>query len=114
MSLNHRMGDRHENDLVAALGGYKTRGSGAQWRDQMDGRLNRLVHRFAFAWDGKSTLARSISVTRAMWAKAREQASGERPMLALRFYDTEKLDVGLDLVVLSLDDFTELLERANA
>ncbi len=60
-----------------------------------------------------STRAKSIGVTRAMWEKAKEQAGGERPLLPLRFYDTDKLDVGLDLVVLSLDDFAEMLERVN-
>lgn len=111
--LNKRMGDGHERHIADLLGGYVSRGSGNQWRDQMDGRLNRLTRKFAFAWDGKSTLAKSISVTREMWEKARDQAGGERPMLGLRFYDNERLDVGEDLVVLKLDDFAELLEEAN-
>lgn len=113
MSLNHKMGEAHENFLVRLLGGRKSRGSGNQWRDQMDGRHDRMSQRFAFAWDGKSTLAKSQSISREMWAKAREQAGGERPLLAVRFYDTEKLDVGEDLVVLSIHDFVEMLEAAN-
>jgi hypothetical protein len=44
-----------------------------------------------------------------MWRKAVEQAGGERPMLALRFYDTDRLAVGEDLVVVRLHDFVELL-----
>lgn len=113
MSLNSKMGDRHEDDLQKLLGGRRTRGSGSQWRDQMDGRHNRWRERFAFAWDGKSTLAKSMSIPRKMWEKAREQAGGERPMLALRYYDTESLDIGEDLVALSLNDFVEVLEAAN-
>jgi hypothetical protein len=69
--------------------------------------------RFAFAWDGKSTLGKSVGVSRVMWEKAKEQAGGERPALPLRFYDNERLDVGEDLIVLGLDDFAELLAAAN-
>jgi hypothetical protein len=113
MSLAKKMGDAHENFLTEILGGRKTRASGSVWKDQMDGRHNRMDVPFAFAWDGKSTLAASVSVSRKMWEKAREQAAGERPLLGLRFYDTERLDVGEDLVVMSAHDFAEMLEEAN-
>lgn len=113
MSLNNKMGQAHELFLVKMLGGRKTKASGSQWTDQMDGRHDRMRDRFAFAWDGKSTLGKSIGVSRAMWEKAREQALGERPMLALRWYDNERLDVGEDLVVLTLNDFAEMLEELN-
>lgn len=113
MSLAKKMGDAHERFLVSLLGGRKTKASGSVWKDQMDGRHNRRDVPFAFAWDGKSTLGKSVGVSRAMWEKAREQAAGERPLLALRFYDAERLDVGEDLVVLSAHDFAELLEEAN-
>jgi hypothetical protein len=108
------MAEAHEGFLAALFGGRQARGSGNQWRNPMDGRTSRKHRRFAFAWDGKSTLARSVGVTRIMWDKAREQAGGERPMLALRFYDTASLEVGLDLVVLNAHDFAEILEAANA
>lgn len=114
MSLNSKMGRKHEEYLAEVFDTERTRGSGNQWRGQMDGRKNRLTSRFAFAWDGKSTLAKSLSIPRKMWEKAREQAAGERPMLALRFYDNERLDVGEDLVVVGLNDFVEMLETANA
>lgn len=113
MSLNNRMGSAHESFLVSLLGGRQTRGSGNQWQNQMDGRHNRLLQTFAFAWDGKSTLGKSVGVSRAMWAKAVEQAHGERPMLALRWYDNERLDVGLDLITMSAHDAAELIEKAN-
>lgn len=113
MSLRNKMGEAHERFLVGLLGGRKTRASGATWKDQMDGRHGRKSETFAFAWDGKSTLANSIGVSRAMWSKAIEQAAGERPLLGLRFYDTERLDVGEDLVVLSAHDFAEVLQEAN-
>lgn len=114
MSLRSKMGRRHEERLAELFGTSRAPGSGNQWRNQMDGRNNRLSKLFAFAWDGKSTLAKSISIPRTMWEKAREQAGGERPMLALRFYDNEKLDVGEDLAVIGLDDFVEMWEAANA
>lgn len=113
MSLARKMSDAHERFLVEILGGRRTKASGAVWKDQMDGRHNRRDVPFAFAWDGKSTMAKSVGVSRVMWAKAVEQAAGERPLLALRFYDTERLDVGEDLVVLSAHDFAEMLQAAN-
>lgn len=90
-----------------------TRGSGNQFANPMDGRQDRYEAPVAFAWDGKSTLAASVSVTREMWEKAMLQAHGERPMLALRFYDSDRLKVGIDLVVISLHDMVELLELAG-
>lgn len=106
------MSDKHEAHLVAVLGGRANRGSGNQPNNPMDGRHNRREASVALAWDGKSTHYRSIGLSREMWEKAEEQAHGERPMIALRFYDTDRLDVGLDLAVISLDDLAELLERS--
>lgn len=111
--ITKEMGDRHEAFLQEVLGGRRTRGSGNQWTNQMDGRHNRMVDPFAFAWDGKSTLGLSVPVTRAMWGKAVDQAGGERPMLGLRFYANQRLDVDLDLVVVSAYDMSEMLTILN-
>lgn len=111
--LNKRMGDAHEERLAEVLGMRRTRGSGNQWRDQMDAKHDRTSCTFAFAVDGKSTLAKSISITRAMWEKAGEQASGELPMLALRFYNNASLEVHADLAVCDLLDFAEMREAAE-
>lgn len=113
MSQNKRMGDKHEEFLNDLLGGRRTRGSGNQWHNPMDGRTSRMTARYAFAWDGKSTMAKSVSVSREMWRKAVEQSGGERPMLGIRFYDTESLDVGLDLALVNVHDLAELIEAAN-
>lgn len=113
-NLRHRMGNDHEQYLADVLKGRKTRGSGNQFANPCDGRQNRYESGMAFAWDGKSTLGKSIGVSRAMWAKLEEQAHGERPLLPLRFYNTERLAVGLDLVVLTLDDFLELVEATQS
>lgn len=115
--MRKEMGDRHEEHLVDMLGGKQSRGSGNQWHSPMDGRQDRREQEFAFAWDGKSTTTGTISVTQAMWDKAVEQASGERPMLAFRWYPTTRPTVsnrdGLDLACISLDDMTALLEAAR-
>lgn len=113
MSLNKKMGDAHEEFLVDLLDGRQSQGSGNQWTNPMDGRTNRMTEGYAFAWDGKSTLGQSIGVSLKMWEKAREQAGGERPMLGLRFYATERLQVTRDLVVVDAHDMAEVLEAAN-
>lgn len=113
MSLNKRMGDTHEEFLVGLYGGRQTRGSGNQWHNPMDGRQSSRQVAYAFAWDGKSTLSKSVGVSLSMWDKAREQAHGERPMIALRWYSNERLEVIRDLVVVDAHDFAEILEAAN-
>jgi hypothetical protein len=115
VSLNHDMGEAHEKFLADLLGGHQTRGSGNQWQNPADGRTSRMHVPFAFAWDGKSTMHKSSTVSLAMWDKIREQAGGERPMLALRFYcdENQKLDVLRDLVVVDAHDFAELLADSD-
>lgn len=114
MSVNKKMGDKHEAFLAEIFQGSIARGSGNQWANPMDGRRNRMTDEFAFAWDGKSTLAGSISITGPMWEKAKEQAGGERPMLGLRWYANERLDVVRDLVVVSAYDMSEVLARLRS
>jgi hypothetical protein len=109
----HDMGDAHEEFLARLLQGRRSRGSGNQFNDQMDGR-NDVHTPYRLAWDGKSTLGKSIGVTLEMWAKAAQQAGGEIPLLALRYYSNERLTaVGADLVALSIHDFVEILHAAR-
>lgn len=116
--LRKEMGDRHEEFLVEVLGGRQTKGSGNQWHNPMDGRHSRRTEQYAFAWDGKSTTTGTVSVTEAMWRKAQEQAVGERPMLALRWYPTERPTVanrdGIDLCAIDAMDMSALLTDARA
>jgi hypothetical protein len=107
------MSDKHEVFLAELLDGRRSKGSGNQYNDAMDGRNRRYEQAYAFAWDGKSTLGKSVGVTREMWSKAVEQSDGERPMLALRWYDDYRLNPGLDLVVVDANDFAELLQAAR-
>lgn len=112
--LNKRMGDRHEEHVADVMNQRLTRGSGNQWRDQMDSKHDRTSCVYAFANDSKSTLGKSIGVTRAMWEKAVLQAGGERPMLTLRWYDDASLTkVGIDLAACDLLDFAEMREDAE-
>lgn len=112
MSLNKDMGDKHEEHLVEIFGGRQTPGSGNQANNPMDGRHSRYDLAVAFAWDGKSTRGKSISVTTAMIEKAREQAHGERPMLALRWYGDDRLRQYDDWMLVTEDDLLELMERS--
>jgi hypothetical protein len=108
------MSDAHEKFLAELFDGERQRNSGAVWSRQMDVRNGTDEGQFNFAVDGKATFSASVSVTRDMWQKAVEQSHDLRPALALRWYDTWHLDVGLDLIVLSAHDFQELLESARA
>jgi hypothetical protein len=113
MSLNKDMGNKHEKWLQSVLGGRLCPGSGSHWRNQMDVRRNRLADLWAWAVDGKSTRAKSISIPRTMLDKAVEQAAGERPMIAIRFYDDDRLRSFEDWFLVRADDFIELDRAAN-
>jgi hypothetical protein len=106
------LSDKHEEFLADTFGGRRTPGSGNQFSKQMDVRDSPDTP-LAMAWDGKSTLGKSVGVTRDMWVKAREQASAQIPALALRWYSNERLDPALDLVVLDLHDFATILDAAR-
>jgi|SRR6185437_3004675 len=109
-----KMGELHVKALAGLIGGRVTPGSGNQWKDPIDARANHLDTEFAFAAEGKSTLGASISFSRALITKAREQAGGERPLIGLRFYGSEDLrEIDEDWVAVQLADFGELLERAG-
>lgn len=109
-----KMSSRHEEDLVALLGGERTRNSGAVWSDQGDGHQTGLDQYWTFGWDGKSTLGKSIGVTREMLAKLRTQCRGLEPMLPLRWYRDERLTVvDEDWIAVEAETFASVLEDAN-
>lgn len=109
------MSERHEAHLAEVLGGRMTRGSGSTWHDKADGKHRLDSGRtYTFAWDGKSTLGRSVGVTVEMWEKIVEDADPHIPMIPLRWYgDTRLTRVRLDLAVLELGTLAELLEDAE-
>lgn len=111
--LNRKMSDAHEEFLAYVFGGRRTRGSGNQWNDQADGRMNRREAPVAWGWDGKSTRAASITITRNTLDKIVEQAGAERPMLAVRFYDDDRLRGFEDWAMVKVDDLVELLQTID-
>lgn len=114
MPTTRQMSDRHEEFLANLLGGRVVRGSGNQAHDQMDGKGHLQDQHYAFAWDGKSSLGQSIGVTRAMWAKAKEQAGMYLPMLALRFYRNNRLtEVDMELVCMEAETAADVIRDAN-
>lgn len=113
MSLNRKMSDAHEDDLAEWFGARRTPGSGNGPANPMDARQHRSNHVVAFAIDGKSTRSKSIGVSLDMIAKAREQAHGERPMLALRFYSDDRLRTFDDWACVQMDDLLELMDRSD-
>jgi hypothetical protein len=107
-----KMGELHVQFLAGLIEARVTPGSGNQWNDPIDARANRLDTEFAFAAEGKSTLGESIAFSRPLIAKAREQAGGERPLIGLRFYGTERLDrIDEEWIAVTADDFREMWER---
>jgi hypothetical protein len=107
------MGERHEAYLARINGGSQHRASGAVWFEPADG-SNGHDDLLAFAWDGKATLGKSISVTRDMLAKIRDQALGRRPQIGLRFYGNPNLDdVDEDWVAVPGDNWEEVLGAAR-
>lgn len=107
------MGARHEEYLAFVNDGRKSKASGSQWNDPADGR-SAHDEPFCTAWDGKSTLGKSISVTLEMLRKIREQALGEIPQVGLRWYKTESLrDVAEDWVAVPGDDWREILRAGR-
>lgn len=110
----NQMAELHEAFLAELFGGRKSKNSGATWQDKGDGRNNHLIEELAFAWDGKSTRGKGITIERVMIAKIREEAAGERPAFGLRWYDTDDLqEVGEDWVAITAADFRELLAAAR-
>jgi len=114
MPTTRKMSARHEEDLVAVLGGQRTKNSGAVGSDQMDCHQAGLDQHYKFAWDGKATLGKSIGVSRDMWHKAVEQSRHLFTAIPLRFYaDTRLTRVDIDLIALDLETFAEILKDAN-
>lgn len=108
------MSNRHEAHIAAVLAGRVTRGSGNQWRDQMDVKQHRDLGQYVFACDGKSTIGLSLLLTRTMWEKAKTQAQNLIPVIPLRFYANSRLTaVDEDLAIVDLETLGSLQHDAN-
>lgn len=106
------MSDRHEQFLAQLVGARRTPGSGNGFANQMDVR-NDSREPYPLALDGKSTMARSITVTRDMIEKGEEQAHECQAGFALRFYDNDRLTKAIDLILIDAAFFGELLDAAR-
>lgn len=115
MTLTTRkMSAKHEDYLAERLEGTRTKNSGAVWSDQGDGHHLGSEEHWRFGWDGKSTLGKSIGITRDMLAKLRQQCRGLEPAIPLRFYADERLvTVDEDWVAIELETFAQMREEAN-
>lgn len=111
------MSDKHEQDTAEALGGYQTRGSGNQWAHKGDVAAgNHLDDPWALLVECKATAGQSISVSWAWLEKILGEANGERPVLALRYYEgDDRLTVRPhgNWWLFEQDDALELLEAAK-
>jgi len=105
--------DIYEDFLDRVLGADKAHHSSAHFDNPTNSKQSEHEAEFVFAWNAAATRGDSITVTKAMWEKACEWAWGDRPMVALRFYDSETIETGprLDLAVVSLLTLTEMMDR---
>jgi hypothetical protein len=112
--VKFRLSRQHEADLHDRLGGHISKSSGNQWHDPADGRHD-PYDELSFAWDGKCALpqTQSMSFSRKDLAKIREQARGRKPMMAFRFYDTERGQVAEDWALIQIDELDELMALAK-
>jgi len=93
--------EKQEMALAKRRGGRRTKGSGNGWVQRHD------VHEAEIMWEAKQTDAASYSIKLATWRELRKNATlaGKMPALAIQIQ-------GVDLVVLSQDDFDERFPHA--
>lgn len=113
-TINQQMADAHEADIAEWTEGTLQKGSGNQWHRQGDTKNGEHLVPYPVTSDGKSTLGKSIAVSREMWRKLIEQTFNQDPVLFLRFYKDESLrTVDLDLAVVDARFLRQLLEDAR-
>ena len=95
-----KMSRKHERDLADWLGGRVVPGSGSSWSHDADVRAGNVLI------EAKATDKKSYSVRDVVWRKLEKEALrvGATPLLAVRIGE-------LDLAVLSMDDYRELMEK---
>lgn len=110
--------ERHEREVQELLGLRATIASGSQWHDPSDGVTpgHYSDSSFPLMVDCKCTTQKSYSLNRAFLADWREKAemSGKRFALPVRFEDkASRTPVSEDYIVLTLNDFVDLLNQAE-
>jgi hypothetical protein len=109
------MADIHEADIAEWIKGVVQKGSGNQWHSPGDVKNGEYLTHIPITGDGKSTMGKSISVSRDMWNKITEQTFGQTPALFLRFYQPgeQVRQIDLDLAVVRAGFFVDILEAAR-
>ena len=97
-----KQSQKHEKRIAKRIGGKTRAASGAFWSGKGD------VRNDEYLWEHKYTSKKSFSVTRTVLDKIEEEAimDGRTPVLGLH------ID-GKDYVVLTEDDFIELLGETD-
>jgi hypothetical protein len=113
-TMVQKMSDSHEMWVKDQIQGGLTKGSGSQWHAQLDAKNGTRDIPFPIGAEAKATLGKSLSITRDLWDKIREQCFGEIPTWWGRFYRDENLHiVDLDLVAMEAEDFRKILDAAR-
>jgi hypothetical protein len=107
----------HEKDIQGLLGLDSTICSGNKFYDPGDGvdRSHPTQNSFALIVDAKCTTAASFSLKLAFLKEWEEKAAGlgKRFAMPIRFEPLSDFDAKHDYVLLTLNDFAELLELAR-
>ncbi len=103
--------EAHERDLQERLGLSATLNSGNQFYDSGDAVDNDGSSPWPLWVDGKYTAAKSYSIKRDEIDAMRERAEmlGKRFGLAVRFYDARNPRLCADYMVITLEDYEEML-----
>jgi hypothetical protein len=102
-----QQGRRHEETMVRLLdfdNARRSRSSGASWNDNVD------VVGDHFALECESTYNKSYSLKLSFWEEVVAKSTANRiPLLGIEYAYPDQ-DKSVKLVVMSADDFAELLE----
>lgn len=106
--------EKHEQDVCDLLGLDPTIASGSQWHDTGDGVNRNAYDAWPILFDAKCTVQRTYSINRGWMSQQIKRAvgAGKRFILPLRFVDEHGQHD--DYVVMTLDDYAELLEAARS
>lgn len=107
--------EAHERDLQERLGLDATICSGNQFYDSGDAVDNDGSSCWPLWVDGKYTAAKSYSIKRDEIDSLRRRAEllGKRFLLAIRFFDVRSPRLCADYVVLTLEDYEEMLKKVR-
>lgn len=99
MKTNKELSVDQENELAFLLNGRRTRASGASSHDPGD-----VITPIEMI-EAKVTRGKSISVTKDMWEKIRNEAhTGRKPLIALRWVGENDRPL-FDLIVTDVNDY---------